>query len=269
MKREQYDAIDAVNWSSLKHMRESPLAYHIRRYEQQKDTAALAFGRLAHTLTFEPELFSREYVIWEGGVRRGKDWDTFKNSNTGMTIVKPEDVDAASAIAQSVRTNPLVLPYLDDGDFEVTLTWSDTDTGLKCKARADWYSRPHKALIDLKTTATIDGRRFGNLAARYGYYNQMAHYRNGMRANSMPVEKTILIAVEKESPYDVGVFVLDEEALYVGETEVQELLHKLRVCTDSQKWPGRYLEEQALQLPAWMFLEDEDDIDGFDLTSGD
>jgi hypothetical protein len=44
------------------------------------------------------------------------------------------------------------------------------------------------------------------------------------------------------------------------------LLLQLKECTDAGRWPGRYTQVQALQLPAWITNSDDDDPDGFGLA---
>lgn len=263
-----YQALEGVNWSTLKHLRDSGLKYQHALTHPRQDTEALALGRVTHTLVFEPEQFAAEYVIWEGGTRRGKEWEAFKAEHEGMTIFKPEEIDQAVAMAEAVKRHPLVQPYLDGGDFERAIQWTDPETGLPCKARPDWLQPHRRALVDLKTTRSIEGRYFGNAAARFGYHCQLGHYFNGVReALGWEPQLVALIAVEKDAPHDVAVFRVLEADLYAGQSEVAELLQKLRAYTDAQSWPGRYQEEQALQLPAWLFLDDEEaDADGLGLV---
>lgn len=66
MNHHEYRQIDAINWSSLKHMAESPMLYRHMLDHGRDDTPALAFGRLVHTLVFEPALFNSECAIYEG-----------------------------------------------------------------------------------------------------------------------------------------------------------------------------------------------------------
>lgn len=255
---DNYLHIDAVNWSSLKNLRESAMLYKYRLETPREDTAALALGRLTHALVFEPGTFARDYAVFEGPVRRGKEWEAFKAANEGKTIFKTDEVDEAAAMADAVRRHPLVQPYLrDDGKYEHVIEWTDRPTGLRCKGKVDWYIPG--VLLDLKSCRTIEGRRFGADAARFGYHAQLAHYRAGLRATGLPVEKVAIVAVEKVAPYDVGVFVLDDEALYAGDEEVRGLLDRLKAHLAADQWPGRYGEEQALQLPAWMFMDEDDE----------
>lgn len=259
MTFDAYKAIDAVNWSTLKNLRDSALHYRHAMENGRPDTPALALGRVTHALVFEPDTFARDYAIYEGGDRRGKDWEAFKAENECRTIFKPTEIDAAVAMADAVKRHPLVQPYLDGGEFERLLEWKDDLTGMRCKAKVDWVVPKLRLLVDLKTAQTIDGRRFGAAAHRYGYVGQLAHYQAGIIAalGWVPAEVAI-IAVESHEPYDVGVFVVDGDTLYVGEEERRELLTTLAAHRASNQWPGRYSEKQALQLPAYVFTDDEE-----------
>lgn len=260
-----YFSLSGVNWSSLKWLRESALIYKYRLEAGLADTPALALGRVTHTLVFEPAKFNAEYAIWTEGDRRGNAWKEFANAHAHQTIFKPAEIETAIAMAESVRRHPLVQRYLDGGMFEQPIRWVDPDTGLHCKAKPDWLLPKQRVLLDLKSAVSIDGRKFGAAAARYGYHGQLAHYKNGVSvALDWEPARVIIVAVEKEPPHDVAVFELDEEALFAGSEEVRTLLLQLKACRDADVWPGRYTEEQALQLPAWMFT-DEDDTDGFGL----
>lgn len=263
-----YRALPAINWSSLKHMRDSALAYRYRLEAPVEDTPALALGRVTHALVFEPDTFERDYAIWEGGTRRGKDWEEFKAANEGRTIFKPEEIDRSIGMADAVRRHPLVQQYLVGGVFESTLTWRDEDTDLECKARPDWIIPDSKILLDLKTARSIDGRRFGAAAAAYGYHCQMAHYAAGVLAvHGWLPKRVLIVAVETDPPHDVAIFELDADAMWAGKEEVAELMERLRQCIVTDRWPGRYEDEQALQLPAWMFADDEDaDADALGLS---
>jgi hypothetical protein len=257
-----------ANWSTLKHLRESALHYRYLRDMPSKTTPAMALGRATHTLVFEPEKFNEEYAIWEGGDRRGTAWKEYQEANEGRIIFKPAEIDIAVQISDAVRRHPLVQPYLVDGVFEQPVFWTDPDTGIACKAKPDWMQPERRVLVDLKTTQSIHARRFGAQAASFGYHLQCAMYAMGIEgALGWKPAKVCIIAVESKPPYDVAIFEIDRETLMLAEVEVKELLMQLKACRTADSWPGRYIEEQALQLPAWVYgSDDEDDPESFGLA---
>ena len=66
----EYADIDAVNWSPLSAMRDSPLHYAHRLRTPRTDTPALAMGRAIHTAVLEPDAFPLGYVVRPDGIDR-------------------------------------------------------------------------------------------------------------------------------------------------------------------------------------------------------
>jgi hypothetical protein len=270
VKHAEYAALDAVNWSTLKHLADSPAHYRYRLRVPVADTPALQIGRLIHTLVFEPGLFAAEYAVWDGGRRAGKEWENFKGDHAGQTIFKADEVDEAVIIAETVRRSPLVQPYLDGGIFEHLVRWTDAETGLACKAKVDWWLPGARILLDLKSARTTNAFRFGAAAGRYKYHCQLAMYAAGIEASTgTPPARVLVVAVEKDAPYDVAVFELDAEAMQLGREEVRQHLLMLRACREADRWPGRYDREMALVLPRWMTMTDDEDASTFDLDTGE
>lgn len=248
-----YAAIEAVNWSTLKHMLESPLHYRHALQSRRADTPALARGRLSHLLLFEPDSFGETYAVWDGD-RRGADYRAFVAANADREIVKPADVDAAQAIADALRANPIVRHHLAGALHEVTLRWTDPDTGLACKARSDWLQPSSRTLLDLKTARNIDRRVFSRQAAQLGYHCQLAHYAAGVEhALGWAPTTLLIVAVESAPPHDVAVFEPDGPAMDLARETVAALLARVKECRESGEWPGRYPTVEPLDLPGWMF----------------
>lgn len=260
MKRFEYAALDAVNWSSLKHMGDSPLHYRHRLTEEREDTDALLLGRAVHTACLEPDRFPVEYAVWTGGRRAGKEWDAFVASHVGRDILREQDYDEVCRIRDAVRRHPLAAPYLlAPGPCEHVVQWTDAETGLRCKSRQDKRAAiGGGVLVDLKTARDIRDRLFGSAAARLGYHAQMAFYFDGLAASGAGVEKVVLLAVESKAPYDAAVYVCTEDVLWAGREEYQRLLAMLVRCRETDTWPGRYTEEMELVLPQWLFETDDD-----------
>jgi hypothetical protein len=255
--REEYDAIDATNWTRLKEIRKSPLHYIHRA--QREDTDALKLGRAVHTAVFEPARFERDFAVWDGERRAGKEWERFKELNHRKTIIRSADRGRVLAIRDAVRASPLVAPYLVIGEAEKTIVWRDRKTGLLMKGRLDWLAPT--ALLDLKTSRhAVDQRAFARDAFQLGYFHQLALYQRGVATvrglgESPPA---IIVAVETEVPFDVAVYRLSEDALHFVNEDLDELLATLVKCRAESKWPGTFNAEQELELPRWAIPDAED-----------
>lgn len=258
MDYRSYSGLAAVNWSTLREMRLSPLHYQHRLTTPRDDTRAMAFGRASHTAVFEPQRFLLDYAIYEGKVRRGKEWDACCAANKGKTILSPDQYQTCLDVAAAVRAHPEAGPALTPpGEAEKTITWTDEITGIACKGRMDWY-RPG-LLADLKTTArALDADELAAHVYRLGYHGQGAFYRAGLAANGLDAPPFTIIAVETAPPHDVGVFTLDDDFMWRGEQLVAELLSAVSRARFAQSWPGRYPEIRSLSLPRWAPVTDDE-----------
>jgi hypothetical protein len=258
-----YANLPGINFSTLKHMRRSPLHYRHACEHAPEDSDTFRRGRLTHTLILEPERVADEYVVWDGGARRGKAWTAFQGLYAGRTIVTTDQMRDAQAMAAAV-----LRVWTPPANCEVTLQWLDSATGLACKGRLDAVD--DEWVTEIKTTYDAASSAMSRSMGRYDYHCQLAHYRAGAIACGLADEsvRARIIAVESSAPYDVAIYEVDDEALMVGEEEVARLLARVRECTDTGVWPGRYAEPQVLSLPGWMRDEGEDDIADLGLVSG-
>jgi hypothetical protein len=257
MPFEDYLKVEGTNWSTLKAMRVSALHYKYALAHDRPDTATLAAGRAGHTAVLEPMRFLREYALFEGARRAGKEWEAFKALHDGKTILKVDEYERAVALAAAVRAHPVAAEYLREGDAEVPIRWSDEVHGIPCKGRIDFVSRSKPALVDLKTTNDICERRFMSNAARFGHHCQLAFYQDGWfreHGESLPA---VIIAVEAKAPHDVGVFHLSDDDLFVGQEEYRELLARVKEARRTNVWPGQYPSEIVPKLPRWAYGEED------------
>ena len=245
-----YRGIEAVNWSRLKYMRDSPLAYRYHRDHGVTVTDAMRLGSATHTAILEPHRFLADYVLWDGGDGRGKEWAAFRESAGERTILTSSQYTQALAISDAVRNNAQAMRYLDHGTNEATVKWTDAASGLVCKGRMDLYTGP--VIVDVKTTRSIDERKLRSQMETLGVFCQLAMYRMGVIANEWAVDpRCVIIAAEQFPPHDVGVFCVHPPDIETAEGEVAALLGKLRDCMNRDHWPGRFESETPIARPAW------------------
>lgn len=277
MTAEQYRAVDAVNWSALKHIASSPKHYRHALTASAPDTESQRAGSMFHTALLEPEKFAERYAVLPADAPRrpsAAQWNAKKPSPDSIAamewwtnwnqlyaaceIVEHHEWQAAYNMANAVRTDANAGRYLAGAQLiEIAVIWRDPATGLMCKARPDLVARRDDALVllDVKSCRPADACTFGARAAAYGYHCQLAHYRNGLAENGVKVSECGIISCESIVPHDVGVHWLDSETRALAHETVDGLLHRVAECTASGKWPGRYEQEQTLLMPAYMFGE--------------
>ena len=253
LRYSEYAAINAVNWSRLSQIDKSPL--HYRAY-QDRDSDSRLFGRALHCAVFEPAAFDERYAGY-GKPRnpRHAEYKAFLGDNPGKEILSRRAYDEVALLSQGLRGHPWLARQMKTGEGEIAFTWLDDETGLKCKGRADWLTADGD-LIDLKGWGTSDAYRAGSMAAKSLAHGQMAHYKQGLAANGVEVERVFIVSCETSLPYDVASFELEpgvpDGALHEGEILRKRLMSRLKHCLDVDHWPGRQEHgPEPLYLPEY------------------
>jgi hypothetical protein len=254
---EQYRARKAINISTLKSMRISPLHYQHARKTVVEDRPRMGMGRAVHTAVLEPHLFPSLYVIYDGD-RRGNAWKDFKAANAKTTILRVDEMEKVRGAAEAIQAHPVARNTLsrENALIERAIEWTDLETGLRCKGRPDHVKG---YISDLKTVPTVDERKFRADAARNGFYLQCAFYRRGYRALTKYDLPCAIVAVEMDPPHDVGVFEVDPVSLARADEQITRLLQRVAECEKSGVWPGRHPTARTLTAPEWAHREDEDE----------
>lgn len=258
---EDYFSWDAVSNSKLNLLRRSPMHY---KHGYPESTPAMRLGSLVHSGVLEPLAIAKRYVFMpdyashpDNKTAKGDRSfssstsfvksmeDQFRKFHHDKEVVSEEDYNTMVGMATALSGNAVARDLLRDGRSEVSVVWIDEDTGLTCKARADWL-RPG-VMVDLKTTQDVG--EFERSVVRYGYHRQMAFYERGLSAHGIEVTPWI-IAVEKSAPYGSRCAPMADAALDLGQRELSELLLLLLDCKERDSWPG-YENPTAWELPAW------------------
>lgn len=264
VSRRAYDALEALNFSTLVELAKSPAHYAHRRGNPRTDNASLQRGRLGHICTLEPKRLETDVMVWDGGEKRGKEWAAFKECHAGKEIVKPDELETAMAMAAAVRRNPASARYVKGGAAEVTMVW--TVDGHKAKGRPDYLSAV--AMVDLKTTRDASPDGFARAAFNYRMHVQAAWYSDGYAAATGKRLPYVVVAVESAPPHPVVVYRVDEDVLALGRAEYRRYLNTLSLCAQQNDWPGYSTGELALTLPRWAYNHDEDDVSELGLEFG-
>ena len=246
----EYRAIEACNFSTLKHMSRSPAHYRWAVDAIKSDTPAMRLGRCVHMAILEPARFEREVAVWEGD-RRGNAWKDFQAANEGREILKTVEHVECRTMASVVREHPIAGPLLDmmtSPEHVVTWDHQGVDGAIRCKGRLDgWHP---SGIIDIKTTRDASPEGFCRQSAANAYHAQAAMYLDGARANKLNAEVYHIIAVENVEPYAVAVYEVAGETLTTGRELYWLWLDRVQQCRAKGAWPGYPLSAQ-LQLPRW------------------
>ncbi len=252
-----YHASPAVSCSILKRFAQAPAKAHAQR----TDTDSLRVGRVTHHAILEPWRFDDLYAVTELERRGTKAWQEEEAAalSAGRTLLKRDDYEAACRLRDAVQAHPTARKLLAPPmETEVSAFWTDPDTGLNCRMRADAVRRDDGLLLDVKTALDASPEGFSRAAAKWQYHWQAAFYLDGIARppGGLRATRFLFIAVEKDSPHLVGVYELAFGALEQGAREVREALRQYAACKARNVWPGYSDDVVQLELPAWAMDEE-------------
>ena len=268
MPFDEYLQLEGDSASKLKKAQQSPLNYKwALDHPDHSSSPAMILGTATHTAVLEPHRMRTDYVLWDQGDKRGKDWTAFKEANADRIILSASEFADVKGMRAAVLAHEPAARYLEHGLAEVTMQWVDPATGRKVHGRIDWLTILDGRfwLCDLKTTRNSARRKFQSDAFGLGYHIQFGLYCDGFYTLTDEFPGFATLAVESKAPYEPAVYVASEDFLTRGHDDYQRLMATLNECESTGIWPARATEEMELDLPAWAGGNDSEDNDLSDL----
>ncbi len=245
-------------------------------------TPAKIIGDAGHFCILEPRRFSTRYIVADqcmAPTKEGKrcskmgtvisrhdEWFCEQHAELrrvetclyGRRVLSQDKFDLCLRMADAVNAHPLARQILERrSDTELTAVWDDSETGARCKMRADIPCRQHRMIGDLKTTVHAGRWQFERAIFKYGYFRQAAMYLDGFEALGERYDHFCIIAVEKEPPFAVAVYRILDEVIEAGHESLRELLKVWACCVETGTWPDYSSDIQDIGLPSfgWRELE--------------
>ena len=258
-----YAGIDALNGSSIVHMRRSPMFYKFMRDNPQPPTPAMVLGTATHRMILEPDRVN-DFAVWgeqdDQKVRRGGVWEAFKAAHADRMIVTAAERDAMIGMAVGARKNIPIQKYANaKGKCEVSMFWTDPVSGRSFKGRVDKIL-PNHTIFDLKTTRDCQSFKFGAQSYALGYHIKMALYWNGYKTITGHEPHLKLGAIESKAPHESAVYRVTKDVILQGLEELDVLLKTLAECEKTDTWPAAEEEETDLLLPTWATTQNDEDL---------
>ena len=246
----EYQARPGMSRSTLWRVLRSPMHAMFAKQNPQEPTGPMQLGSATHTLTLEPHLFDREFVVADVDRRTkvGKETAAMY-AGAGLTLLKPDQFAQVRGMAEAVRAHPTASALLSTGEAELSVFWTDEATGVPCKCRPDW-TREDRIIVDLKSCQDASPEGFQRAAWSSGYQMQAAFYLDAMKGKSF-----VFIAVESEPPHAVAVYVADDDFLFLGRSQYQQALKRVAECSQTGVWPGYSDEIMTLSPPKWALFK--------------
>jgi exodeoxyribonuclease VIII len=243
-------ALDKVNRS---------MAHYFASKETKEQTPAMLFGSAFHCAVLEPSRYDLEYCVEPEVDKRTKEgkakYAEFIQLTLGLTPISGGSAESIAKMRDAIYSHPTAGALFNAGDAEHSFFWTDPKTGLLCKCRPD-YLRKDNIVVELKTTSDASYFSFQKDIAKYRYYVQGAFFCDGISSViKESVNEFIVVAIEKEEPYGIGIYKLDEDCLNIGRAAYRMDLQKIVAyenTPDNDKWAGYPEFVQDMFLPGWV-----------------
>lgn len=267
LTRKEYDAIDAINISTLVKAkrgntpRDISMAHlkHAIDHPPQK-TDALRVGIAAHLGVYETQRFHDECVIAPDVNKRTKagkaELSEFEAVNADKLILSRAEYEHCREIYAAVHRHETARALLEGTQYkELAIVWRDANTGQLCKGMIDGFGLHDGVGVvsDLKTCQDASDTGFAKAIANFDYHIKAAWYLDGLNAIAPAPRRFAWIAAEKSDPYGVKTSWLDEEAYHTGRWWWNELLMQYAECLKTGVWPGYDEGISDIYLPGWCF----------------
>lgn len=253
-----YASWDAVSNSGISLFERSPAHY---RENYRKETQALRLGSAIHECVTNLRRFQELYLRGpenpkkdEGSKKTLKYWkDAQRDVPDGKTLLTPEEYDMAVFMREKLHRHKIAGGLLKTAEqVECSLVWDDPQTGIRCKGRADILNERFKVITDLKTTQDAREYSFSKSIYDYNYHRQAAFYLRGMLALGRPeFQGFVIIAVEKDPPFECVVHKLSKSTIDCGEKRIREVMPSILACQAANNWPGYAESLNEINLPHW------------------
>jgi hypothetical protein len=248
-----YHALPYVSSSFLKKFKDCPADV----LAPMAKTDSMEIGSALHCYILEgPEVFARKYVtMFESDLNKNsndykKKAKEFAEENDKKIILpshtsKTPTMDVIKGVHNSLQDHPAAFKLLaQEGVTELTLIWDDPITGLRCKARLDFFTEG--VIVDLKKTPDV--LKFRNALVSFNYDIQSAWYLAGAQACDLFAEKFAFIAMEAEPPYKVATGYLSNRWSEYGKLEIQRLLGLVKECKERNYFPAYQIPDHINSL---------------------
>lgn len=232
--------------STLKQFKVSPRHYelYVSEMSEEKDRVShFDFGNAMELALIDEASFNKDVYIVDseticsaiGGARpkatkQFKEWYTTEMELAGGKYViektGAESLETIKLIRKRCMEDPLIKALIDNIDYQASCLWTDKDTGVKLKTRPDVVNRNKNVVIDIKTCADGSPHAFSRDVAKFKYPLQAVLQIEGVLKTNMldSVDLYYYLALEKEAPYNVQLYRLDEEDIEKARLQLKALL---------------------------------------------
>ena len=229
-----------ISASDIKNFMHSPRYYYYKSFEEIKSTDLLegrhfSVGSALHEMILEPQKFNSNYIVAPKFDRRTKigkqDYENFLLQTEGKTLLFEDEMNMIVKMAEQTMKNETLVDLIKNSVKEISCYTTDEKTGLKLRLRPDSLADSKNTITDIKSCLDSSYTKFKGDVYSYGYSITAAYY-----SDFLNVESYVFAALEKQAPYQVSLYVLDDEKMEYGRKQYRTALDLMKWSVDNNYW---------------------------------
>lgn len=270
LSNEQYhNHKESISRSALMDFAISPYTYwakHLNPNRPKKEpTTQMQLGSAFHTYCLEPskfweiynvelEHFTLKHLTELFGKEKAK--HLFNEQKITESLIEKEnkiiithkEYHAMKNMLDKITCNDYAIKLLTNARIENSFFWVDEDSGLLLKARPDILHE--NMIVDLKTCADASPRGFQRAMVEGGNHIQGAMIRDAVeKLEGRRINTVINICIENKYPHNMGIYIIDEEAIDAGHMKYKQLCLDMKEAFISNTFTDYGV--QQIGLPKW------------------
>ena len=219
---DEYQQIPALNQSKIKQIISNGYIQRKSYFNSQ----ALQFGNAGHCMLLEPEKFENLYLsapkdLSQRGKKGKNSWRDFCELHSGKIVLSFSDWARLQKIKKCFQIHPQVQQLFSNGNSEVSLYWKDSEYGLNCKARLDWFDSHSRKIIDLKFTINL-AKAASIKPIKNDFSLQASWYTRGIYQLTNITTDFFFIFIEKFAPHSIKIVQVSHEDFNYGQEQIDQ-----------------------------------------------
>jgi hypothetical protein len=233
------------------------------------ELALLAPKEYLEKVAISPDMELVSEILSDGVTKNARNTNRYKekmgeflNANKGKYIIHDtgsESFETIEEMLSSCYQDKIIQGLIKNTEYQLSLFWTDPQTGLKLKTRPDFCKRKKNVIVNLKTTLNGSPEAFSKDLKKYDYPIQAAIEIQGcLKTGVMDrVDNYFWLVVEKVPPYNATIYEFAERDIAAVTDTLDFLLSRIKKAKESNLYPG-YTDAAeneygilTAQIPLW------------------
>lgn len=224
---------------------ESP--FNPNRITSHNNTEEMIFGSACHKLTFERDVFHKEYIVippFNNRSNAGKqEYAEFLEAHPNKQPLTQKTYKHIVQCVDALWANTDIKKILKDAKFEQEYYWERDE--LPCKGKIDIVKDIH--LLDYKVMHSSKESDFKKAVMERGYHRQDFWYSDGFFRTHGEKANFGFIVQDKNNPHAIGLFCLEDFVKQKAEEEACRAADEIAKRLSNGNW-NRF---EPIGFPKW------------------